>query len=123
MKIEHLALALAKTCGAFDPTTEAYKLNNPGLLRAYSAKHIDDMENGLRRFPSHSAGFKALCFDLSLKCSGNSRAKLTPTTALSALLNMWGIKETRKTLLFLQRALRDETISNETPLGYFNEHI
>lgn len=119
MKIEYLALAVARTCGAFDPTTEAFKLNNPGLLKAYSVKHIDDMHNGYRRFASWQAGFKALCFDLTLKCAGESRAGLCTDSPLSSLLNMWEIKEPRKTLLFLQRSLNDETITASTPLEYF----
>lgn len=119
MKIEYLALAIAKTCGAFDPTTTAFRLNNPGLLKVYSVKHVDTMHDGFRRFLSWQAGFKALCFDLMLKCGGESRSKLERSTPLSSLLNMWEIKDSRKTILFLQRGIGDETISEQTPLEYF----
>lgn len=119
MKIEQLALAIAKSCGAFNPESEAFKLNNPGLLTVYSVKHASEMENGKRRFASFSAGFRALVFDLQLKCSGKSRSKLKVDSPLTSLLGMWEVVDSRKFVLFLRRACNDETITEQTKLEYF----
>lgn len=114
-KIESLALAISKTCGAFDPTSEAFQLNNPGLLKVHSSKGVGE----LRKFKQWQAGFKALNFDLLLKCSGNSRAKLDGFTPLFILLDLWEIKAAKNVVLFLQRALSDTTINENTQLEYF----
>lgn len=116
-KIESLALAITKTTGGFDPTTEAYQLCNPGLLKAYSEKQKAD--GTYRRFKQWQAGFKALTFDLFLKCSGNSRSRLTGASPLTSLLELWEIKDARKVVLFLQRSLNDATINESTQLEYF----
>ena len=119
MKIEPLALAIARTCGAFTPDSEAFQLNNPGLLRAFSDRHKDEAHQGHRRFLSWQAGFKALCYDLTLKCAGESRSKLLRTDPLYRLLGIWEIKQFNKTVNFLRRAIGDENITENTPLEYF----
>lgn len=116
-KIESLALAITKTTGGFDPQSEAFQLNNPGLLRSFSEKHKS--EGHYRSFNQWQAGFKALCFDLTLKCSGNSRSELKQEDPLRYLLNVWEIKDNRKITLFLQRALNDSSINENTSLEYF----
>lgn len=116
-KIESLALAIVKSNGGFDPQTEAFQLSNPGLLRSYSEKQ--KLDGPYRRFKQWQAGFKALNFDLLLKCSGNSRARLTGASPLTSLLEMWEIKDARKVVLFLQRSLNDSTINENTQLEYF----
>lgn len=117
--IEHLALAIVRTTGGFTADSEAFQLNNPGLLRAFSNRHQDESYQGYRRFMSWQAGFKALVYDLTLKCSGESRAQLQRESPLFILLEMWQVKEPRKTVNFLRHACNDESITELTPLEYF----
>lgn len=117
--IEHLALAIIRTCGGFTPDSEAFQLNNPGLLRAFSVNHRPDSYKGYRRFLSWQGGFKALIFDLTLKCGGKSNASVEKVSQLKDLLALWEIKETRKTLNFLRRSCNDQSISDSTSLEYF----
>lgn len=117
--IEHLALAISKTCGGFTSESEAFQLNNPGLLKAFSPNHKADAYRGYRRFLSWQGGFKALIFDLTLKCEGRSNASVNNLSPLKDLLELWEIKDSRKTVNFLRHACADQTITELTPLEYF----
>lgn len=116
-KLESLALAIATTNGGFDVSSEAWGANNPGSLKSFKAGQVGTV----RRFLSWSAGFKALVFDLQLKCSGESRAHIEADSPLSALLLLFGIKEPRKVANWLKRAIGDESISADTQIHYFVE--
>ncbi|HEX3682201.1 MAG TPA: hypothetical protein VHU83_06630 [Bryobacteraceae bacterium] len=116
-KIEALALCIASVSGAFTPGSEAMRLNNPGLLRAFSMRV--EAEDGLRKFGSWYAGFKALCFDLQTKCSGKSRAHIAAESPLKDLLKLWDIRSCHGQVNFLRRAIDDAAITDETPLSYF----
>lgn len=76
---------------------------------------------GVRIFSSFLAGYRAAIFDVQLKMEGKSRAGLKPTDTLANLLGCYGLKEdnVRPVVLFLKRALDDQSISNSTPLSYF----
>lgn len=117
--IEHLALAIIKTTGGFTADSEAFQLNNPGLLRAFSYRHQDEAYKGYRRFLSWQAGIKALVYDLTLKCSGQSHSHLQKDSPLRMLLELWEIKQPKKTVNFLRFACNDKSITDLTPLEYF----
>lgn len=105
-----------------DPQSDAYHLRNPGLLRAFSPKHTRD-EKGRRVFVSFVAGYENLLLDLRIKCSGQSRAKLTPDSALVDLLHVYGnpTSATRYIINFLRHALKDPDIPETVKLSWFLE--
>lgn len=119
MKLEKLALILARINGGLNPDSEAFRLNNPGLLKAFG-KHITEAVNGFRVFASWEAGFHALVHDLGVKCSGKSRTFLKASSPLRDLLALWDIKEPRKVSGYVSRAIGAE-VTPETPLSFFME--
>lgn len=124
-KVECLLDSIASLYGAFhDPDSQAYKLRNPLLIKSYSTpgKHLTN-EEGLRQFDSFLSGYTACAYDLVKKVSGASRARIATTDPLSTLLTLYGVSERggqRKIVNFLRRALADETITDATPISYFN---
>jgi hypothetical protein len=125
-KIEALVDAFAKLNGAFnDPESEAYNLRNPLMIKSYGlpGKHQIDGQ-GRRVFDSMLSGYRAGLFDLEIKLSGKSRAKLSPDDKLENLLRVYGITElggVKQIVNFLRRALKDQEIQAVTPLRYFLE--
>lgn len=123
-RIECLADSLAKMYGALDPLSEAYKLRNPGMLKAFSPKHSRS-EKGYRIFGSFIAGYENLALDLKIKCSGKSRAKLTPKSQLVDLLHIYGqpTSALKSVVRFLRHALDDETIPEAVEIGWFCQDL
>jgi hypothetical protein len=121
-RIESLADAIMRMNGYHDPTSPAYRLRNPGMLRAFSTKHAKD-ENGYRIFNSFPSGYDNLCQDLRIKCSGNSHSRLKPEDTLVNLVQCYGNPATAATYLkkFLRKALGDESIYESTQLKWFLE--
>jgi len=122
-RIEAIVDTLSKLNGMGDPSSDAYVLRNPLLMRSFArpGKHETD-DNGRRVFTSLLSGYKAAVFDVQLKLSGQSRAGLKPTDALVNLLGVYGIKELggiAAAVKFLKVALKDSQISKDTPLSYF----
>jgi hypothetical protein len=121
-RIEALADAIMRMNGYHDPLSAAYRLRNPGMLRAFSAKHNKD-ENGYRIFSSFPSGYDNLLLDLKIKCSGNSHSKLKPEDTLVNLVQCYGNPATAATYIkkFLRHALADENIMETQKLGWFLE--
>lgn len=121
-RLEALCGAFAKMNGALDPLMDAYQLCNPGLLRAFSPKHARD-EKGRRVFTSFTAGWENLSLDLKIKCSGQSRAHLTPESSLVDLVTTYGnsTRALEYIVNFLRHALKDDTIPLTVKLGWFLE--
>jgi hypothetical protein len=123
-KIEALLDSIAYLNGAFDnPESLAYRLKNPLCISSFSqpGKH-DTNEFGVRIFTSHLAGYKAGLYDLAKKISGTSRAKISSSDSLSALLGIYGISEPtgrKKVLRFLRCALADDSITDSMTLTEF----
>ena len=119
-RLEALADSFCKMYGAADPTSDAYHLRNPLLLRAFSPKHARD-EKGRRVFVTFVAGYENALLDLRIKCSGQSRAKLGPDSPLVDLVTTYGnpVSSVRYLVNFLRHALKDETITNDVKLGWF----
>src|SRR5574337_943025 len=89
VRLEALADAFSAMNGMHDPSSEAYQLRNPLRLRAFNPKH-ERNANGLRRFKTFVAGYDNGLLDLLIKCSGKSRAKLTPHSQLVELVAVYG---------------------------------
>lgn len=121
-RVEALADAFAKYNGVMDPLSDAYQLRNPGLLRAFNPKHERD-EKGRRVFKHYIAGMENLLLDLSIKCSGKSRAKLTPESPLVDLCHTYGqpTAALKPIIRFLRHALKNENIPETINLGWFLE--
>jgi hypothetical protein len=123
-RIDALTDAFAKMLGWHDPKSRAYELRNPIMLRAFTPKHAKT-EDGYRVFHSFSSGYDNARIDISIKCSGKSRSKLTPEDTLENLVQCYGYPKTSATYIkkFLRHALKDDNIMEKTPLGWFLEDV
>lgn len=122
-RLHALADAFCKLNGAFDPQSDAYKLRNPLMLKAFLPKHEHD-EKGRRVFRSFTSGYDNGINDLQIKCSGRSYSKIGPESTLADLVCLYGNPRmaARHVKNFLQVALGDELIAESTPLKYFLEN-
>lgn len=121
--IEVLVDAIAYFHRAHEPESLAYRLHNPLLLRSFAraGKHEIDSE-GRRVFHSALAGYKAAIFDMEIKLSGRSNARLASTDALHNLLSVYGLKEIgeiEQVVKYLRRATKDAAIHRDTNLSTF----
>ncbi len=121
-RLEVLAEAIANYNGYDEADSEAYQARNPGCLRAFSPKHLLT-PSGLRIFKSFLDGYQAFLFDLAIKCQGKSRSKLTGDSTLKDLMRVYKYPESmaRYVAKFCRKALRDDTIREDTKLSYFLE--
>ena len=121
-KLEALADAIAFYYLAHDPATAAYQNRNPGMLRAISLKHARD-ENGYRLFNAYIDGYQALLYDLQLKVSGKSFAKMPDAANINDLMKAYGHTGAlvgQRIAKFISRALQTE-VHATTPLSFFTE--
>lgn len=123
-KVEALVDAIGWVNEFHNPDSAAYQLRSPLLLQSFAlpGKHVIN-QDGLRVFPSSVSGYKAAVYDMGLKITSNSRARLRPTDNLVNLLGVYRIKDAkiRAVVEFLRSALDDDSISEETSLSYFIE--
>lgn len=121
-RIDALAAAFARMNGALDPQSELFHLNNPGGLLAFNPAHERD-EKGRRVFKHFIGGWENLTLDLKIKCSGKSRAKLTPESPLVDIIHTYGHPTTalKYVVNYLRHALKDNSIHHTVPLGWFLE--
>jgi hypothetical protein len=122
-RIEALCDAIGRLNQISVPESLAYQIRNPLLLKSYAklGRHFTNTD-GLRVFGSLLAGMKAGLFDLELKLKGLSRAGLKPTDQLKNLLGCYNIHEKQAVdsiIAFVRRALKDDTVSANTPLEFF----
>lgn len=123
-RIEALVDAIANLKGSTtNPDGILYQIKNPTGILSFSkpGKNQIDLE-GRRVFTSWLAGYRAACFDIAVKISGNSRAGIKKEDCLSNLLRVYQITEKlgmQQVVKFLRRALKDQNITTETPLSYF----
>jgi hypothetical protein len=131
-RIEALADGIAYLNKAHEPTSDAFHLRNPGLVRAYSYRHLGEVDNkGRRIFTSIIGGYRFLVQDLTWKCEGNTRAKgytgkLGPTSNLNDLLKSFNLGSLDDghifaLLDFLNSALPGAAIDAKTNLQFFLE--
>src|SRR3954470_7212454 len=90
IRYELLALALAKSNGAFDtPESKAFQLRNPLLLKSYRPEKKADSDH-VRIFSTFMGGFKAGIAELTARCSGQNH-RLSSENTLRDLLALYGI--------------------------------
>lgn len=121
-RLEALADAISFYHKAQDPESPAYQNRNPGMLKAISLKHPRD-EAGHRLFNAFIDGYQALLYDLRLKASGTSFAKLPPEATINDLMHSYGQHGAlagRYIAKFITKALQAE-VTATTPLSYFLE--
>lgn len=124
-RLEALHDAIASLRGWNSPESEAYQLRNPLLIQSFSRPGKNEIDaKGRRIFSSSLAGLRAGIYDIELKISGKSRAGLRAEDNLSNLLRVYGLPEKlahQQVVKFLKRALKDDSLTTETPLAYFRE--
>jgi hypothetical protein len=131
-RIEALADGIAFLNRMHDPASDAFHLRNPALARAYSFRHMGEVDNkGRRIFTSLIGGYRFLIQDLTWKCSGETRAKgykgkLNSTDTLCDLLKSFNLDKMEdghifSLLDFLNTALPGTEINSQTPLKFFLE--
>lgn len=126
-RIEALLDSIASLKGWTNPDSISFQIRNPLLVSSFSRPGKNEItDEGYRIFPSALAGIRACEFDLTLKCSGESRAGLKKTDTLKNLLGVFGIKELggiQAIVKFLRRALKTQDVSADTPLSWFVEKV
>jgi|SRR5208282_1444065 len=131
-RIEALAQGIAYLNKAHESKSDAFQLNNPGLVKAYSYRHLGEIDNkGRRIFTSIIGGLRFLVQDLTWKCEGNTRAKgytgkLGPTSNLNDLLKSFNLDKMEdghifELLDYLSSALPGAGIDAKTNLQFFLE--
>ena len=125
-RIEALVDAIAHLKGSLsNPDSDLYQIRNPLGLPSFSRpgkNEIDDQ--GRRVFTSALAGYRASCFDMEKKISGESRAGIKADDKLENILRVYGVTELlgqQQVIKFLKRALKNQEISRQTPLSWFLE--
>lgn len=129
-RIEALADGIAYLNKMHDPASDAYQLRNPALARAYSYRHLGEVDNkGRRIFTSLIGGYRFLIQDLEWKCSGQTRAKgysgkLSTMSNLNDLLKSFNLDNMEEgnifiLLEFLNKALPGAEIDAQTQLSFF----
>jgi hypothetical protein len=120
-KLEALAEAVSAYSGYSDPASPLYAARNPGGLKASVGQANDGKGN--RTFRSVIDGLQATFYDVELKVTGRSRAKLKPESTLIDLSAAYNLPILTATAWarFLRKALNDPTISAHTPLSYFTK--
>lgn len=125
-KIEALVDALAHLLGSStNPDGELYVIRNPTGLISFSLPGKGEIDpQGRRIFKSWSAGYHAACYDARIKISGDSRAGIKKDDKLENFLGSMKVDQKagqQQIVKFLRRALKDQSITVETPLAYFRE--
>lgn len=125
-RLEALHDAIASLNNWTSPDSEAYQLRNPLLIKSFSRPGKNEIDDkGRRVFGSALAGIRAGMFDIELKCRGESRAGLKKDDKLENLLRVFQLVEIlgqQQVVKFLKRALKDESITRQTPLAWFLEN-
>ena len=121
-RLEALADSIMRFSGYSDPVSAACRNRNPALLRAFSARQRRDAE-GYRVFNSLIDGYRALLFDLSLKCGGKSNSRVKGTSNLRDLMVAYQFPPNMAFPIssFLRRLLEDDALNEQTELQYFVE--
>lgn len=125
-RIEALVDAIAHLKGSTtNPDGELFQIRNPIGIMSFSKPGKNEIDtSGRRVFKTWLAGYRAACFDVSIKITGKSRARIKDTDLLENLLRVYGIIELggqQAVVKFLKRALKTQDIKTTTPLKWFTE--
>lgn len=118
-KLEALVDALVHHSGFRDPKSLVYQARNPGGLKAFQPDQPQDGERN-RVFASEIDGLQAGLFDMALKITGQSAAKLQPDANITDLVISYGMPDVTAKFWakFLQSALQQD-VSARTSLDFF----
>jgi hypothetical protein len=118
-RLEALLDAISAYNGFKDPDSHAYQARNPLMLKEFERGIYRDR---LRRFRSLVHGIQAGIFDLNVKCSGKSNAKIEEHT-LQGLMRVYSLPDGTANYVarYLRKALKDNAIKETTELKYFVE--
>jgi hypothetical protein len=115
-KIEAVADAIASLNEYSDPTSKAYTLRNPGLLKAKSLEHLASAtDECLRVFSCHQAGYKALTDLLRKHCERNKGNTLLSVLSEHGHGNQFSA---RSAVDFIRRST-GENVDENTNLKFF----
>ena len=119
-KLEALVDALVHHSGFRDPKSGVYQARNPGGLRAYQADQPQDTDKN-RIFLSEIDGLQAALFDMALKVTGQSAARLTPDASLTDLVKAYQMPESagKAWANFLKHAMQQDGITARTTIDFF----
>jgi hypothetical protein len=124
-RIEALVDALIALLGSSDPEGDLYPIRNPTGLTSFSLPGKGEIDSqGRRIFKSWAAGYHAACYDAQIKVSGSSRSGIKKDDKLGNFLRVMKVDPSfgqPQVLQFLRHALKDQSITVETPLSYFRE--
>jgi hypothetical protein len=120
MRIDTLALAIANLNEAFsNPESQAFRTNNPGLMKAKTLEHLGSANDQcVRLFSCVQGGYKSLTDSLKKRCQHYPNSTLQETLAAHGHGNEFSVATA---LDFIQRATGDRSISSATNLKFFTE--
>jgi hypothetical protein len=133
LRVEALAISIAREHQTFEVFSDACRTLNPGMLRAHSITKVNVVnEEGLRVFSSYHAGHQALVANLRMKCEGKTEehsapaayganGKITPNSSLAELCKTFRSVNIRNVVEFLQDVLDDKAVNERTPISFFVE--
>ena len=147
-RIEALADAIIASTLYTSPDSEQYQFRNPLGLRAFCPHHSAvnnceqcrnkplevvrryetgvtsrkyDPATGMRIYDSHVQGYSSGIYDLKTKCAGKSKSKVRKDSSIKELIRSYYLPDGTASYVarFLRKALKDETITENTPIEYF----
>lgn len=121
-KLEALLEAFAEMNNSRRPEDAAFHAKNPMRLQEFTPE--GKATGRLRRFESLHGGILSGLYDLRVKCSGKSRAKLDGDNfTIRGLVRVYSLHDINAQYIcrFLKKALNDPSINPDTKLSYFVE--
>src|SRR5579863_6908970 len=113
--IEALADSIAQHNSYSDPTSEAYRLRNPGMLKARSIESLASATDDCHRiFTSHIGGYKALVDSLANTFRGHRRVSLREA------YGKYNVEDyaAEMAVAFVQTALSDKSITLDSEIRF-----
>jgi hypothetical protein len=116
-RLESLAGAIASLNEYHDPSSEAYQLRNPLLLRAKTLEHLGSANDDcIRIFSCHQGGLKGGLDLLRKQCERGKRNTLRMVLGDHGHGDQFSV---RAAVDFINRALRSNEVSADTELSFF----
>ena len=115
-RLEALADAIAELNEYHNPESEAYRLRNPGLLRAKTlASLANSTDDCIRIFESHQSGYKSLLNRIEKRC------KYEGDRDVESLLATFGFGDPWAGVSFINRSLGESVVRAGTKISFFLE--
>jgi hypothetical protein len=118
-RLEAIADSIASLNEYSDPSSTAYGIRNPGMLKAKTLEHLGSANDDCYRiFSCHQAGYKALTDLLRKQCERNGG------NTLQMILSDYGHGDqfsARAAVEFIRRSIK-ESVTEETLLKFFLDY-